>query len=41
MLGWSGIFNLPGNLWMWWGVDSLLGNIPGGAALGWVGQKFG
>jgi len=28
MLDWSGIFNLPGNIWTWWGVDSLLGNTP-------------
>ena len=41
MLDWSGVFDLPDNIWMWWGVDSLLANIPGGAALGWVGQKLG
>lgn len=40
MAGWSGVFNLPGNLWMWWGIESFIYFLAGGAVLGWVGQKL-
>ena len=39
MLGMSGVFNLPDNVWLWWSVDSLIGYLIGGAALGWVADK--
>jgi hypothetical protein len=39
--GWSGIFNLPDSLWAWWGAESFLYYLPGGALLGWLGDKFG
>ncbi len=39
MAGWSGVFNLPETIWIWWAVEALLIYIVGGAALGWVSQK--
>jgi hypothetical protein len=36
----SGFFNLPNKLWTWWTVDSLLGYVIGGAALGFVADKL-
>jgi hypothetical protein len=39
-LGWSGIFDLPDRIWMWWGAESFLYNLPAGAALGWVAGKI-
>jgi hypothetical protein len=38
--GWSGVFNLPENVWVWWGLESFAYYLPGGAALGWVGGKL-
>ena len=40
MLGWSGVFNLPNNIWMWWGIDGAINYLVGGAVLGWVADKF-
>ena len=40
MAGWSGVFNLPEKIWMWWGLEQFLYYLPGGAALGWVAQKL-
>ncbi|MDH3253634.1 MAG: hypothetical protein OEM62_01485 [Acidobacteriota bacterium] len=40
MAGWSGVFNLPSKIWMWWGFEQFLYYLPGGAVLGWVGQKL-
>ena len=40
MAGWSGVFALPDNLWMWWGFESFFYYVPGGAALGWIGEKL-
>ena len=40
MAGWSGVFNLPGKIWMWWGFEQFLYYLPGGAVLGWLGQKL-
>ena len=40
MAGYSGIFNLPGNIWTWWGLEQFAYYLPGGAALGWVAQKL-
>ncbi len=38
--GWSGIFNLPDTLWMWWAIEGFIMYIAGGAALGWFVGKF-
>lgn len=38
-LAWSGVFNLPDKIWMWWAIESFIYYLPGGAALGWVGGK--
>ena len=38
-LGWSGIFDLPGKIWLWWAFEGYFYWLVGGAALGWVGQK--
>ena len=40
MAGWSGIFNLPDKIWLWWGLEQFIYYLPGGAVLGWVGQKL-
>jgi dipeptide/tripeptide permease len=40
MLGWSGIFNLPGQLWFWWGVEALILYLIAGAVMGWVGERW-
>lgn len=38
-LGMSGVFNLPDRMWAWWSLDTLIGYLLGGAALGWVAEK--
>ena len=38
--GWSGVFNLPEMLWVWWNVDFLIVLLIGGAVLGLVAQKL-
>lgn len=40
MAGWSGVFNLPGEIWLWWAAESFVYFIIGGAALGFVAQKL-
>jgi hypothetical protein len=39
-MGWSGIFNLPDSLWLWWTLDSLAYYALGGAVLGWITEKL-
>jgi hypothetical protein len=39
MLGWSGVFNLPDAIWVWWWGESVVYLLVGGAALGWVAEK--
>jgi len=39
-LNFSGIFNLPANLWLWWTVEAVVVFAIGGLTLGWVGKKF-
>ena len=34
--GWSGVFNLPEMIWVWWNAEALLYYLVGGAALGWA-----
>jgi len=38
--GWSGIFNLPEMIWVWWATEGLVIYVLGGIALGWVAQKL-
>ena len=38
--GFSGVFNLPIPLWIWWGIDGLILFTIGGAAMGWATEKF-
>lgn len=40
MAGWSGVFNLPNKIWIWWGLESFVYYLPGGAVLGWLGGKL-
>ena len=40
MAGWSGVFNLPEKIWMWWGIEQFFYYLPGGAVLGWLGEKL-
>ena len=40
MAGWSGVFNLPDKIWIWWAIEQPLYYIPGGAVLGWLGEKL-
>lgn len=38
-LSYSGVFNLPAKIWIWWGVDTVILYLVGGAVLGAVAQK--
>jgi hypothetical protein len=38
--GWSGVFNLPETIWVWWNVEGLVIYLIGGAVLGWVAGKL-
>ena len=38
--GWSGIFNLPNEIWIWWNAEFLLIYLVGGAVLGFVTAKL-
>lgn len=39
-MSFSGLFDLPMKLWLWWGIDALILFLIGGAAMGWAGQRF-
>ena len=39
-LGWSGVFNLPYEIWGWWTLESLFFYLAGGIALGWFADKY-
>lgn len=39
-LGYWGVFNLPGQVWQWWGVEGAVLNLIGGVVLGIVAQKL-
>lgn len=39
MLNWSGVFNLPDQMWAWWAVDSAITFLIGGLVLGWIAEK--
>jgi hypothetical protein len=38
--GWSGVFNLPEMIWVWWSVDAFVVYLVGGAVLGLVVGKL-
>ncbi len=38
--GWSGVFNLPATIWVWWVVEGVLVYCIGGAALGRYVDKY-
>jgi len=38
--GWSGVFNLPEMIWVWWNVEALVIYLVGGAALGLAVAKL-
>lgn len=38
--GWSGVFNLPDMIWVWWNAEALVIYLVGGTALGWVVNKL-
>jgi hypothetical protein len=37
---WSGVFDLPDKLWLWWSLEGFLYYLVGGAVLGWVTGKL-
>jgi hypothetical protein len=38
--GWSGVFNLPETMWVWWVAEGVFIYCLSGAALGWYVGKF-
>ena len=40
IIGWSGVFYLPNQIWIWWALEQPIYYLIGGAALGWVAQKM-
>ncbi len=40
MAGWAGVFNLPANLWLWWGVEYFVLSLIGCAAMGWATERW-
>ncbi len=39
-LNFSGLFNLPSDIWLWWAIEAVVIYAIGGAVLGWVGERF-
>jgi hypothetical protein len=39
-LGYNGIFNLPGKIWIWWIVGAAIMFLAAGPVLGWVSGKL-
>jgi hypothetical protein len=39
--GWSGVFNLPDMIWVWWVIDAFYIYLLAGMALGWFVGRFG
>lgn len=37
---WSGVFNLPNVIWIWWNLEALISYLVGGFVLGWVTGKL-
>ena len=40
LAGFSGVFKLPNTIWIWWAIEQPLYYLPGGAVLGWLGEKL-
>lgn len=40
MASWSGIFNLPYNIWLWWAAEMLVYALVGSAVMGLVAEKL-
>jgi len=40
MAGWSGVFDLPYEIWAWWAVDAVIFTLVGSVALGFVAEKL-
>ena len=40
MAAWSGVFNLPYEIWIWWAVDALIYTLAGSIVLGLVAEKL-
>ncbi|MBT8095334.1 MAG: hypothetical protein KJP08_11030 [Gammaproteobacteria bacterium] len=40
MAAWSGVFNLPSKIWIWWGIDAAIYTIIGAIVLGIVAEKL-
>jgi hypothetical protein len=40
MAAWSGVFNLPNNIWIWWGIDAAIYTLVGSIVLGIVAEKL-
>jgi hypothetical protein len=40
MASWTGIFNLPDRLWVWWGIEALAVYVIGGAVMGWAVDRW-
>ena len=38
--GWSGVFNLPESIWVWWNAEALFYYLVGGAVLGWAAGRL-
>ena len=38
--GWSGVFNLPNEIWLWWNAEALVMYLVSGAVLGLVTGKL-
>lgn len=39
-LGWSGVFNLPGEIWFWWTIEMTLMFLIGATVLGIIAEKL-
>lgn len=40
MLAWSGVFNLPDTIWVWWALEGVFYYVVGGVVLGWIADKL-
>jgi hypothetical protein len=40
MLAFSGVFNLPNEIWFWWAVEWTAMYLLSGAALGWFAERY-
>lgn len=39
-VSYSGFFDLPPKLWLWWAIDGFIIYLIGGAALGWAAERW-